>query len=233
MGGQKAPLIVRTRGHRLEGVWHAGSPMGVILHALRGMYVFTPRNMTKAAACYNTLLRSDEPGLIIECLNGYRLKESMPENLDAICLPPGKVEILQEGSDLTILTYGSMTRLCLEAAEMLREHGISAEVIDAQCLLPFDIEGDTAKSLAKTNRLIIADEDVPGGASAYLLQEVLDKQKAYRYLDSPPVTVTAEAHRPAYSSDGDCFSKPGAEEVFVAAYKMMHESDPARFPELY
>ena len=205
MGGQKAPLIVRTRGHRLEGVWHAGSPMGVILHALRGMYVFTPRNMTKAAACYNTLLRSDEPGLIIECLNGYRLKESMPENLDAICLPPGKVEILQEGSDLTILTYGSMTRLCLDAAEMLRGHGISAEVIDAQCLLPFDIEGDTAKSLAKTNRLIIADEDVPGGASAYLLQEVLEKQKAYRYLDSPPVTVTAEAHRPAYSSDGDCF----------------------------
>lgn len=233
MGGQKAPLIVRTRGHRLEGVWHAGSPMGVILHALRGMYVFTPRNMTKAAACYNTLLRSDEPGLIIECLNGYRLKESMPENLNAICLPPGKVEVLQEGSDLTILTYGSMTRLCLDAAEMLKEHGISTEVIDAQCLLPFDLEGDTAKSLAKTNRLIIADEDVPGGASAYLLQEVLEKQRAYRYLDSQPVTITAEAHRPAYSSDGDCFSKPGAEEVFAAAYKMMHESDPARFPELY
>ena len=230
-GGQKAPLIVRTRGHRLEGVWHAGSPMGVILHALRGMYVFTPRNMTKAAACYNTLLKSDEPGLIIECLNGYRLKESMPENLAEISLPPGKTEILRRGKDLTILTYGSMTRLCMDAARMLEEQGIDAEVIDAQCLLPFDLEGATAQSLARTNRLIIADEDVPGGASAYLLQEVLERQDGYRYLDSKPVTITARAHRPAYSSDGDCFSKPGADEVFEAAYRLMHEADPVRFPD--
>jgi pyruvate/2-oxoglutarate/acetoin dehydrogenase E1 component/TPP-dependent pyruvate/acetoin dehydrogenase alpha subunit len=231
-GGQKAPLIVRTRGHRLEGVWHAGSPMGVILHALRGMYVFTPRNMTKAAACYNTLLQSDEPGLIIECLNGYRLKESMPSNLEAILLPPGKVEVIREGSDLTILTYGSMTRICIEAATMLEELGIKAEVIDAQCLLPFDLAGETAKSIEKTSRLLIADEDVPGGASAYLLQEVLEKQNAYRFLDSKPQTLTAQAHRPAYSSDGDCFSKPGADEVFEAAYAMMHEALPGKFPAL-
>ena len=231
-GGQKAPLIVRTRGHRLEGVWHAGSPMGVILHALRGMYVFTPRNMTKAAACYNTLLKSDEPGIIIECLNGYRLKESLPDNLDSICLPPGKTEVIRTGNDLTILTYGSMTRICMEAAAMLEEAGISAEVIDAQCLLPFDIAGDTAKSLQKTNRLLIADEDVPGGASAYLLQEVLEVQDGYRHLDSKPITLTAKAHRPAYSSDGDSFSKPGADEVFEAAYAIMQEADPARFPSL-
>lgn len=232
-GGQKAPLIVRTRGHRLEGVWHAGSPMGVILHALRGMYVFTPRNMTKAAACYNTLLQSDEPGLIIECLNGYRLKETMPENLDSITLPPGKVEVIREGSDLTILTYGSMTRLCMEAARLLEDQGIQAEVIDAQCLMPFDLSGESAQSLAKTSRLLIADEDVPGGASSYLLQEVLEKQNGYLFLDSKPVTVTAKAHRPAYSSDGDCFSKPGADDIFEAAYGIMHEADPGRFPALY
>lgn len=232
-GGQKAPLIVRTRGHRLEGVWHAGSPMGVILHALRGMYVFTPRNMTKAAACYNTLLKSDEPGLIIECLNGYRLKETMPENLDSITLPPGKVEIIREGSDLTILTYGSMTRLCMEAARLLEDQGIQVEVIDAQCLLPFDLNAESAQSLAKTSRLLIADEDVPGGASSYLLQEVLEKQNGYQFLDSKPVTVTAKAHRPAYSSDGDCFSKPGTDDIFEAAYGIMHEADPSRFPALY
>ncbi len=232
-GGQKAPLIVRTRGHRLEGVWHAGSPMGMILHALRGMYVFTPRNMTKAAACYNTLLRSDEPGIIIECLNGYRLKEAMPENLENISLPPGKVEVIREGSDITILTYGSMTRICMEAAGMLEKAGIQAEVIDAQCLLPFDLKGETAESLRKTNRLLIADEDVPGGASAFLLQEVLERQNGYQFLDSKPVTLTAQAHRPAYSSDGDCFSKPGADEVFEAAYAMMHEASPSRFPALF
>lgn len=232
-GGQKAPLIIRTRGHRLEGVWHAGSPMGMIIHSLRGMYVFTPRNMTKAAACYNTLLNSDEPGLIIECLNGYRLKESLPENLESICLPPGKVEIIREGKDLSILTYGSMTRICMEAAGMLAEAGIDAEVIDAQCLLPFDLAGDTATSLKKTSRLLIADEDVPGGASAYLLQEVLEVQDGYRYLDSKPITLTAKAHRPAYSSDGDSFSKPGADDVFESAYAIMQEAFPSQFPALY
>jgi len=207
--------------------------MGVILHALRGMYVFTPRNMTKAAACYNTLLRSDEPGIIIECLNGYRLKETLPDNLDSICLPPGKVETIREGKDITILTYGSMTRICMEAASMLQEAGIDVEIIDAQCLLPFDLAGDTAKSLQKTNRLLIADEDVPGGASAYLLQEVLEVQNGYRFLDSQPKTLAAKAHRPAYSSDGDSFSKPGADEVFEAAYAMMQEANPAQFPALF
>lgn len=231
-GGQKAPLIVRTRGHRLEGVWHAGSPMGVILHALRGMYVFTPRNMTKAAACYNTLLQSDEPGLIIECLNGYRLKEAMPENLETISLAPGKVEVIREGKDITILTYGSMTRICMEAAGILSEAGIEAEVIDAQCLLPFDLESETAKSLQKTNRLLIADEDVPGGASAFLLQDVLERQGAYRFLDSKPATITAQAHRPAYSSDGDYFSKPGSDQIFEAVYEIMAEAKPAEFPPL-
>ncbi len=232
-GGQKAPLIIRTRGHRLEGVWHAGSPMGVIVNSLRGMYVLTPRNMTKAAAFYNTLLLSDEPGLVIECLNGYRLKETLPSNLTEITQRIGEVEVLREGTDLTVVTYGSMTRICMEAASQLEEMGISAEVIDAQSLLPFDLDGRIGESIRKTSRVVFADEDVPGGATAYMMQQVLEVQGAYRYLDSEPRTVTAQPHRPAYSSDGDYFSKPGSDHVLEAAYSLMAEAWPDRFPPLF
>ncbi len=231
-GGQKAPLIIRTRGHRLEGVWHAGSPLSVIINSLRGMYVLTPRNMTKAAGFYNTLLQSDEPGLVIECLNGYRLKEALPVNLGEITVPLGQVEILREGRDLTIVTYGSMTRICMDAAALLETVGIDAEVIDTQSLLPFDIQGDIVKSLAKTNRIIFADEDVPGGATAYMMQQVLEVQNGYKYLDSAPKTVTAHPHRPAYASDGDYFSKPSADNVFEVAYVLMQEANPQQFPDL-
>jgi pyruvate/2-oxoglutarate/acetoin dehydrogenase E1 component/TPP-dependent pyruvate/acetoin dehydrogenase alpha subunit len=231
-GGQKSPLIIRTRGHRLEGVWHAGSPMGMILHSLRGMYVLTPRNMTKAAGFYNTMLQSDEPALIIECLNGYRLKEQLPDNLEHITLPVGKVEVMREGKDVTLLTYGSMTRICMEAADMLAACNISAEVIDTQSLLPFDLSHEVVQSLKKTNRLVVADEDVPGGASAYLLQQVLEVQGGYRYLDSAPKTVTAKEHRPAYASDGDYFSKPGADHVFECVYGLMSEANPSAYPSL-
>ena len=231
-GGQKSPLIIRTRGHRLEGVWHAGSPMGMILHSLRGMYVLTPRNMTKAAGFYNTMLQSDEPALIIECLNGYRLKEQLPDNLDQITVPVGKVDVMRDGTDVTILTYGSMTRICMEAADMLAACNISAEVIDAQSLLPFDLSHEVVQSLKKTNRLVVADEDVPGGASAYLLQQVLEVQGGYRYLDSAPKTVTAKEHRPAYASDGDYFSKPGADHVFECVYGLMSETNPSAYPSL-
>lgn len=231
-GGQKAPLIIRTRGHRLEGVWHAGSPLGVLINSLRGIYILTPRNMTKAAGFYNTLLQSDEPGLVIECLNGYRLKEKMPSNLGEITVPIGIPEVIREGSDITIVTYGSMTRICMEAAQILEEHGIDAEIIDAQSLLPFDIHGRCAESLRKTNRIIFADEDVPGGATAFMMQQVLEVQGGYRFLDSKPVTITAMPHRPAYGSDGDFFSKPGPDHVFEAAYGIMSESDPGRFPPL-
>ena len=229
-GGQKAPVIIRTRGHRLEGIWHSGSPMGMILHSLRGIHVLTPRNMTQAAGFYNTLLAGDEPGLIVECLNGYRLKERLPSNLGEYRIPLGKVELLEPGSDVTLLTYGSCVRIAQEAILMLRELGISVELIDAQSLLPFDREHDVVESLRKTNRLVILDEDVPGGASAYLLQQVLEEQQGFQYLDSAPVTITAKAHRPAYGSDGDYFSKPNAEDVTDSVYRMMHEADPLRFP---
>ncbi len=229
-GGQKAPVIIRTRGHRLEGIWHSGSPMGMILHSLRGIHVLTPRNMTQAAGFYNTLLAGDEPGLIVECLNGYRLKERLPSNLGEYRIPLGKVELLEPGSDVTLLTYGSCVRIAQEAILMLRELGISVELIDAQSLLPFDREHAVVESLRKTNRLVILDEDVPGGASAYLLQQVLEEQQGFQYLDSAPVTITAKAHRPAYGSDGDYFSKPNAEDVTDSVYRMMHEADPLRFP---
>ncbi|MBI1315873.1 transketolase [bacterium] len=229
-GRQKAPVVVRTRGHRLEGIWHSGSPMGGILHLLRGVYILVPRNMTKAAGFYNTLLDSDEPGLIVECLNGYRLKERMPANLAEIRTPVGQVEILQTGADITVLTYGSNCRIAQEAAEFLGAHGIDIELIDAQCLWPFDLDGATARSLQKTNRLVVFDEDVPGGASAYLLQQVLEEQGGYRWLDSPPRTLTAQAHRPAYGSDGDYFSKPSAEDLIELCINLMHEADPGRFP---
>lgn len=231
-GGQKAPLIVRTRGHRLEGVWHAGSPMGMILSSLRGMMVCVPRDMTQAAGMYNTLLKSDDPAIVIECLNGYRLKERLPHNMGEYTVALGKPEILQQGQDVTIVTYGSMCRIVMEAAAELAEIGISVEVIDVQTLLPFDTYGIIGKSIQKTNRVIFADEDVPGGATAFMLQQVMDHQNIFRHLDSEPQTLAAKAHRPAYSSDGDYFSKPSADDVVEKVYQMMHESNPKKFPSL-
>lgn len=232
-GGQKAPLIIRTRGHRLEGVWHAGSPIGMILHSLRGIYVLVPRNMTQAAGFYNTMLKSDDPALIIECLNGYRLKERLPENVAEFTVPLGVPDILREGNDVTIVTYGSMCRVVMETAEELHKAGISVEVIDVQTLLPFDKNHVIAKSLQKTNRVVFADEDVPGGATSFMMQQVLEVQKGYQYLDSMPVTITAKEHRPAYASDGDYFTKPNAEDIFEKVYAMMGEVNPNNFPELY
>lgn len=232
-GGQKAPLIIRTRGHRLEGVWHAGSPMGMILHSLRGIYVLTPRNMTQAAGFYNTMLRSDDPALIIECLNGYRLKEKLPDNIGEFTVPLGVPEILKNGDDFTIVTYGSMCRVVMEAAAALEEAGISCEVIDVQTLLPFDRHHMIVESLKKTSRVAFADEDVPGGATSYMMREVLEVQDGYRYLDSKPITITGKEHRPAYASDGDYFSKPNAEEIFERVYEVMREADPQRYPALY
>ncbi|RYU82482.1 alpha-ketoacid dehydrogenase subunit alpha/beta [Hymenobacter persicinus] len=232
-GGQKAPLIVRTRGHRLEGVWHSGSPIGMILSSIRGMHVLVPRDMTQAAGFYNTLLRSDEPALVIECLNGYRLKERIPQNVGEFTVPLGVPETLQKGTDITIVTYGSMCRIVMDAAKQLAEVGISAEVIDVQSLLPFDVDHIIADSLRKTNRVLFADEDVPGGATAYMLQQVLDEQQAYRFLDSQPRCLAAQPHRPPYGSDGDYFSKPNAEDVFDAVYELMSEAEPKRFPSIY
>lgn len=232
-GGQKAPVIVRTRGHRLEGIWHAGSLMASILNSVRGVYLLVPRDMTRAAAFYNTILQSDEPAIIVEVLNGYRLKERLPDNIGEITLPLGAPEFLRPGSDVTVVTYGSCCRIVLEAAELLRQVGIEAEVIDVQTLLPFDIAGVIGKSLQKTNRIVFVDEDVPGGATAYMLQEVIEKQGGYRYLDSEPRTLTGEAHRPPYGSDGDYFSNPNAETIFETVYDMMHEVDPGRYPVFY
>jgi pyruvate/2-oxoglutarate/acetoin dehydrogenase E1 component/TPP-dependent pyruvate/acetoin dehydrogenase alpha subunit len=231
-GMQKAPVIVRTRGHRLEGIWHSGSHMGALVHLLRGMYILVPRDMTTAAGFYNTLLQSDEPALIVECLNGYRLKEKLPNNLGEFRTPIGVVETLKEGSDITLVSYGSTLRVVQEAANQLLQLGIDAEVIDIQTLLPLDINQDIANSVEKTNRLMVIDEDVPGGASAYILQQLLDEQKVYRFLDSPPQTLTAQAHRPAYGTDGDYFSKPSTEDVFEAVYAIIHEARPEDFPRL-
>jgi pyruvate/2-oxoglutarate/acetoin dehydrogenase E1 component/TPP-dependent pyruvate/acetoin dehydrogenase alpha subunit len=232
-GRQKAPLIIRTRGHRLEGVWHSGSPMGMIINAVRGIHVLVPRNMTKAAGFYNTLLETDEPALIVECLNGYRLKEKMPTNLGTFKTPIGVVETIKKGTDITIVSYGSTLRLVEQAAKELLEVGIDCEIIDIQSLLPFDINHDIKKSLAQTNRLLVVDEDVPGGASAFILQQVLDVQNGYDYLDSKPQTLAAQPHRPAYGTDGDYFSKPSAEDIFEKVYAMMHEVNPKEFPSLY
>ncbi|THF51842.1 transketolase [Flavobacterium supellecticarium] len=232
-GRQKAPLIIRTRGHRLEGIWHSGSPMGMILNAIRGIHVLVPRSMTKAAGFYNTLLETDEPALVIECLNGYRLKEKMPTNLGDFKTPIGVVETLKEGSDITLVSYGSTLRLVEQAAKELQEVGIDAEIIDVQSLLPFDINHDIVKSLAKTNRLLVIDEDVPGGASAYILQQIIDTQKGYLHLDSQPQTLAAKAHRPAYGTDGDYFSKPSAEDIFEKVYEIMNEVNPSKYPSLY
>lgn len=232
-GRQKAPLIIRTRGHRLEGVWHSGSPMGMIINAIRGIHVLVPRNMTKAAGFYNTLLEKDEPALVVECLNGYRLKEKMPTNLGEFKTPIGVVETIKSGTDITLVSYGSTLRLVEQAANELETVGISAEIIDIQSLLPFDIHHDIVKSLAKTNRLLVIDEDVPGGASAYILQEILEVQKGYNYLDSAPQTLASKAHRPAYGTDGDYFSKPSVEDIFEKVYSMMHEANPSKYKELY
>lgn len=231
-GGQKAPLIVRTRGHRLEGVWHSGSPMGMILSSLRGMVVCVPRDMTRAAGMYKTLLQSDEPAIVIECLNGYRLKEKLPSNLGEYTVPMGKPEILREGKDLTFVTYGSMCRIAMEAAEELAEIGIDMEVIDVQTLLPFDVSGIIGESVKKTNRVIFADEDVPGAGSAFMMQQVIEGQQVFRYLDSEPQTISAKAHRPAYSSDGDYFSKPSQEDIVEKVYAMMNEVNPKKFPAI-
>jgi len=232
-GGQKAPLIIRTRGHRLEGVWHAGSPMGMILHSLRGMYVLVPRDMTQAAGFYNTMLQSDDPALIIECLNGYRQKERLADNIGEFTVPLGVPDVLKIGSDVTVVTYGSMCRIVMEAAQELEKTGISCEVIDVQTLLPFDLYHRILESVKKTNRVIFADEDVPGGASAFMAQKVLEEQGAYEFLDAKPLTISAKEHRPAYGSDGDYFSKPNPEDVFDTIYEVMVESDPDRFPRLY
>lgn len=230
-GRQKAPMIIRTRGHRLEGVWHTGSPMGMILNGIRGVHVLVPRNMTQAAGFYNTMLQSDEPALIVECLNGYRLKEKKPENIAYMRTPLGKVEVLKEGTDLTIVTYGSTCRIVQKAAERLKERlKISCEVIDIQSLLPFDLEHDILQSLQKTNRLLIVDEDVPGGASAYIFQQIMEMQGAFQWLDSLPATLTAKAHRAAYGSDGDYYSKPSVEDVVEKVYEIMHEVSPKEYP---
>ena len=232
-GKQKAPLIIRTRGHRLEGIWHAGSPMGAIINSLRGIHVLVPRNMTKAAGFYNTLLEGDDPALVIECLNGYRLKEELPTNLGDFKTKIGVVETIKEGKDITIVSYGSTLRIVEDAAKELAQVGIDIEIIDAQSLLPFDLNHDCVKSLAKTNKLLVVDEDVPGGASAYLLQEILETQNGYQYLDSKPSTLSAKAHRPAYGTDGDYFSKPSSEDIFEKVYAIMHEFNPQKFKSLY
>lgn len=232
-GGQKAPVIIRTRGHRLEGIWHSGSPMGMIIHALRGMYVCCPRNMTQAAGFYNTLLISDEPGIVIEPLNGYRLKEKMPTNFGEYRVPLGIPEILNEGSDISLVTYGSCCRIAMDVAKQLQDVGISVEVIDVQTLLPFDVNNSIVDSLKKTNRVVFFDEDVSGGASAFMMQKVLEEQGGFNYLDSEPKTITAKDHRPAFGSDGDYFSKPGADDVFDTIYGLMNEVDPVRYPQIY
>lgn len=231
-GKQKAPLIVRTRGHRLEGIWHSGSPMGALVHLLRGMHILVPRNMTKAAGFYNTLLQADEPALVVECLNGYRLKEKLPSNIGEFRTPIGVVETIKEGKDITLVSYGSTLKLVEDAANELEHAGINAEVIDIQSLLPFDLDHNIVKSVAKTNRLLVIDEDVPGGASAYILQKIVEDQNAYLHLDSKPQTLTAKAHRPAYGTDGDYFSKPSAEDIYEKVYAIMRESNPQKFPQL-
>ncbi|MVM39546.1 transketolase [Spirosoma sp. HMF3257] len=231
-GGQKAPLIIRTRGHRLEGIWHSGSPMGTMLSSLRGLHILVPRNMTQAAGFYNTLIKGDDPALLIESLNGYRLKELLPTNLSEFCVPLGVPETLRTGSDVTVITYGSMCRIVMEAAGQLAQLGVSIEVIDVQTLLPFDVHHTLVESIKKTNRVLFADEDVPGGASAYMMQQVVEGQNAYRYLDSSPRTLSAKPHRPPYGSDGDYFSKPNVDDVIETVYELMSESDPERFPPI-
>ncbi len=232
-GGQMAPLIVSTRGHRLEGVWHSGSPLSMVINSIRGMYVCVPRNMTQAAGFYNTLLEGDDPALVIEPLNGYRLKERRPENLGKYRIPLGVPEILSEGKDITLVTYGSCVRIAQEAVQQLTEFGISVELIDVQTLLPFDLPNVVLESIKKTNKVVFFDEDVPGGATAFMMQKVLEERGGFFHLDSAPKTITAQEHRPAFATDGDYFSNPNAEDVFEGIYAMMNESNPKRYPTLY
>lgn len=232
-GGQKAPVIIRTRGHRLEGVWHSGSPMAGILNLSKGINILVPRNLTKAAGFYNTMLQSDEPAVIVECLNGYRLKEKQPDNIGEFTIPVGKIEVTKEGKDVTLVTYGSTWRIVSEAASELEKLGISAEVIDVQSLIPFDLTNEIAESVKKTNRLVVIDEDVEGGASAFILQQILEKQKAFKYLDSEPLTISAENHRPAFASDGDYFSKPSSDDMVEKIYSMFNEINPEKYPAIY
>ena len=232
-GGQITPLIIRTRGHRLEGIWHSGSQMGMLINGTRGMYLCVPRDMTRAAGFYNTLMQSNDPAMVIECLNGYRVKEKMPNNIGEFRVPLGKVEITRTGNDITLVTYGSTWRIVMDAAEKLEKVGISCEIIDTQTLVPFDISHDIVESIKNTNRLLVIDEDVPGGASAYILQKIIEEQDAYNYLDSEPQTLPAKAHRPPYGKDGDYFTKPSAEDVFEKVYSIMNEVNPTQYPSLY
>jgi pyruvate/2-oxoglutarate/acetoin dehydrogenase E1 component len=229
-GGQKAPLIIRTRGHRLEGVWHAGSPMAGIINLVKGVHVCVPRNMTKAAGFYNTLLQGDDPALVVECLNGYRSKEQMPSNIGTFTTPLGIPEVVEEGTDVTIVSYGSTFNLCIQAAQILRESGISVELVDVQTLIPFDINHIIVDSLKKTNKVIFIDEDVEGGTTAFMMQQVLQNQGGYYHLDAAPQTLTAKDHRTAYGSDGDYFSKPSIDDIYDAVYAMMHEYAPSEYP---
>ncbi|MEO3404885.1 thiamine pyrophosphate-dependent enzyme [Mucilaginibacter sp. CAU 1740] len=233
MGGQKAPLIIRTRGHRLEGIWHSGSPMSVILGSMRGFHICVPRNMTQAAGMYNTLLRGDEPALVVECLNGYRLKEKLPANVGDFTVPLGKAEVLREGADITIVSYGSTLRIVQEASEELASMGIDIEIIDPQTLYPFDTENICGASLKKTSKLLVVDEDLPGAGSAYILQKILEAQNGYYSLDAQPKTLTAKEHRPPYGSDGDYFSKPSVDDVIETVYAMMNEANPSKYPAIY
>jgi pyruvate/2-oxoglutarate/acetoin dehydrogenase E1 component len=232
-GGQKAPLIISTRGHRLEGIWHSGSPLSMVIHSIRGMHVLVPRNLTQAAGFYNMLLSCDEPALVIEPLNAYRLRERLPENLGQFRIPLGIPEIIHEGTDVTIVTYGSCVRIAEEALDQLEQFGISAELIDVQTLLPFDIHHVITRSLKKTSRILFFDEDVPGSTTAYMMQKVLEEQKGFYHLDAEPRTLTAKEHRPAYTTDGDYFSNPNAEDVFETVYQIMHEINPYRFPKIF
>jgi pyruvate/2-oxoglutarate/acetoin dehydrogenase E1 component len=232
-GGQKAPLIISTRGHRLEGVWHSGSPMGMMLGSMRGIYLLSPRNMTQAAGFYNTIMASDDPAIIIEPLNGYRTKEKMPDNIGEFRIPLGVPEVLCEGEDITIVTYGSCCRIVMDAAKQLEQAGISCEVIDVQTLLPFDIDHAIVKSLQKTNKILFVDEDVSGGGTAFMMHKVMEEQGGFDFLEIPPVTLSAKDHRPAYGSDGDYYSKPNTEDVFDTAYEMVRRCNPGLFPPVY
>ncbi|HEX7151315.1 MAG TPA: thiamine pyrophosphate-dependent enzyme [Thermoanaerobaculia bacterium] len=232
-GGQKAPVIVRTRGHRLEGIWHSGSPMAGIINLVRGIHVCVPRNMTQAAGFYNTLLRSDDPGIVVEVLNAYRTKEKLPSNIAEMTVPLGVPEVLREGSDVTLVSYGATLRIVIEAAELLAQVGVEAEVIDVQTLLPFDVRGIIAESVRKTNRVAFIDEDVPGGTTAYMLQQVLERDRAYEWLDSEPRTIASKEHRPAYGSDGDYWSKPNRETIFNSVYALMTEAMPKKYPKIW
>jgi pyruvate/2-oxoglutarate/acetoin dehydrogenase E1 component len=232
-GGQKAPLIVSTRGHRLEGIWHSGSPLSMVINSIRGVHVAVPRNMTQAAGFYNTYLESDQPVLIIEPLNGYRLRERKPENIGEFRIPVGQPEVISEGTDVTLVTYGSCVRIAEDAVEQLKGFNISVELIDVQTLLPFDTHHSIVESLKKTNKVVFFDEDVPGGATTFMMQKVLEDQKGYFHLDAQPLTITAKAHRAAYSTDGDYFSNPNAEDVFDAIFNLMHEYNPGNYPKIF